>query len=45
MNNIMELPDGGLRVAIQFCAVRPGLPEPKMCFFYRERYSVFYIEF
>jgi hypothetical protein len=44
MNNIMELLDGGLRVAVLLCAVRPGFPEPKSAF-YRERYSVFYIEF
>jgi len=32
MNNIMELLDGGLRAAVLFCAVRPGLPEPKSVF-------------
>jgi hypothetical protein len=36
MNNIMELLDGGLRVAILFCAVRPVLPEPKSVFLQRK---------
>jgi hypothetical protein len=45
MNNIMKLLDGGLRVAVLFCAVCPGLPESKKCFFTEKGSPCFTLNF